>query len=1095
MGLNAAIVCTLVGLLAISTSAGAEDAPVLKPADLRCEYHRDPLGIDATRPRLSWLLQSEKAEARNQSQSAYQILVASAKEKLQPGQADLWDTGKVLSDSTNQIAYNGQPLKTAQRCYWTVRTWNAAGAASQFSEPAMWTMGLLNPNDWQAQWIGFDENDPTDTGRIHGDPTVNLDNCKWIWIEALDATEKRKFKKEEKDEAYFRKTFEVARNKQIRAVTLMATADNSFELYVNGEKASSGNNLGQAFATFLTNQVKPGKNVVAAKVTNSGGPAGLVCRFRVDYTDGSGDIVQTDSSWTVNRQAPKDWKDVGADDAKWQKSVELVTVGEPPFGTPQRKELVLPPAPYLRKTFTADKAVKRATLYATALGLYDIHINGKKAGDLELSPGWTDFHKRVYYNTIDVTDLVKQGKNTIATALGDGWYEGYLGYHFKRRNYGGNARLRAQLVMEMDDGTTQTVITDPSWRASYGPLREADLLMGCTYDATRELPGWDTADFDDSKWQPVTADRHSILVQAHPGNPVKRIDQLPSKKVMEPRPGVYVFDLGQNMVGWCRYQLNVKPNQKLVFRYAEMLNPDGTPYTVALRAARATDTYIASKEGAVTWEPQFTFHGFRYVEITGLTEKPSLDTVTGVVVHSAIERTGEFSCSNEMVNQLFHNIIWGQKGNYLEVPTDCPQRDERLGWTGDANFFVRTASYNFNVAPFFTKWLVDLVQDSQMKNGGYTHVAPAMSYDDGGGTAWQDAAPICTWTMWQAYGDTRIIEQHYVSLQRYMEYLHDTAAARPPSTNPADKAKEAAKTEERFIRNDKPFGDWLNLQDGTKSEVIGTAYYAHVAEIMTEMARAIGRQEDATAYAELTKNIKNAFRKNFMNTDGSIKEASQTGYALAFTMGLIPKDLQEQAAKSFVQTIERKNWHLATGFIGTPRLLPALTDAGKPDVAYRLLLNEDFPSWLYQVKNGATTMWERWDGWRPDKGFQDPGMNSFNHYAFGSVGQWLYETCAGIEPAAPGYKKIRIAPHPGGKLEFAKASYKSINGEITSEWKKTDGATEYNIVIPPNTTATIALPASEAGKVQTDLTAKPQMEQGAAVFEVGSGTYRFNVTN
>ncbi len=1068
--------CTLVSAMTVllASSNPADAAPVLKPMNLRCEYHTNPLGIDVIAPRLSWNLASDAPEARNQSQSGYQILVAGSKEDLVEAKADCWNTGKVLSDETSQIAYTGRGLISGQTCWWTVRTWNAAGEPSPVSEPAVWTVGLLNANDWKAQWIGYDDEDSKGTGHIQGDPTVNLDNCKWIWIEDLAATTKASTK-DVKDDAYFRKTFDVLKDKTVRAVTLMVTADNSFELFFNGAKVTVGNNLNAAYAATLTNQVKPGKNVVAVKVTNDGGPAGLVARLRVDYTDGQATIVQTDSSWKTVRKAPRGWRDADFNDAKWAASKELMTVGEPPFGTPQRHELVLPPPPYLRKTFAADKQIKRATLYATALGVYEIRINGTKAGDVELAPGWTDYNKRVHYNTCDVTSLVKPGRNAIGAILADGWYDGYLGYSFKRHNYGGDPRLRAQLELEFEDGSRETVITDNSWRASYGPLREADLLMGTTYDANREMAGWDTADFDDSKWQPVASDRHDLPVQAHPGDLVKRMNELPAQSVKELRPGVYVFDLGQNMVGWCRHRLNVKPNQKLGFRYSEMLNPDGTPYTVALRAARATDTYIAGKEGAVIWEPQFTFHGFRYVEISGLTEKPSLDTVTGIVVHSAIQQTGTFECSNKLVNQLFHNIIWGQKGNYLEIPTDCPQRDERLGWTGDANFFVRTGTYNFDVAAFFSKWLVDLVQDSQMSVGGYTHVAPAMSYEDGGGTAWQDAAPICTWTLWQVYNDTRIIQQHYASLQRYMNYLHSTS--------------------KDFIRSDKPFGDWLNLKDGTKSEVIGTAYYAHVAQIMTEMAAAIGKQADARTYSDLTRKVKDAFRKNFLNADGSIKESSQTGYALAFTMGLIPPDLQPKAAESFVESIRKKDWHLATGVIGTPRLLPALTDAGRSDVAYRLLLNDDFPSWLYQVKLGATTMWERWDGWRPEKGFQDPAMNSFNHYAFGSVGQWLYETCAGIEPAAPGYKKIRLEPHPGGDFEYARGTYKSINGEIRSSWKKVNKGMEYDFLVPPNTTATVTLQAKDPSKIMQDQEAvKPtRAGDGRAIFDLTSGRYRFVV--
>jgi alpha-L-rhamnosidase len=557
------------------------------------------------------------------------------------------------------------------------------------------------------------------------------------------------------------------------------------------------------------------------------------------------------------------------------------------------------------------------------------------------------------------------------------------------------------------------------------------------------------------------------------GPAVVTTDELKARSIAEPRPGIYVFDLGQNMVGWARIKLSAPKDARIVVRYSEMLNPDGTLYTTALRSARATDTYV-SRGGEFTWEPSFTFHGFRYVEISGAGEKPPLDAVTGIVVHSDMRRTGWFECSNPLVNQLVSNIVWGQKGNYLEVPTDCPQRDERLGWTGDAQFFIATGAYNFDVAAFFTKWLVDLNDDSQNPEGAYASVAPDVLKGPYGATAWADAGIVCPYTIWRDYGDTRVIEQHYASMARYIDYLH--------------------RTSKNLIRTQGAFGDWVNLGGGASSEVIGTSYFEHVTRMMSEMAAAIGRDDDAKKYANLADDIKASFIKSFVTPEGKIKDSSQTGYALAFTMGLMPDGpaIRKAAANHFVEEIKSKDWHLATGFIGTPRLLPGLSKAGRDDIAYRLLLTETFPSWLYQVKLGATTMWERWDGWVPERGFQDPGMNSFNHYAFGSVGEFLYRTVGGIEAGSPGFKKIIIRPQPGGDLNFATAKYDSINGTIESTWRIDGDRLKLDVSIPPNTTATVFVPASDPkGAVETTNLKPVRIEARAAVFDVGSGHYSF----
>jgi alpha-L-rhamnosidase len=533
------------------------------------------------------------------------------------------------------------------------------------------------------------------------------------------------------------------------------------------------------------------------------------------------------------------------------------------------------------------------------------------------------------------------------------------------------------------------------------------------------------------------------------------------------------------MVGWARFRFRARPGEKVRFRYAEMLNPDGTLYTTALRGARATDSYIGASDEVVSWEPKLTFHGFRYVEVTGLSFTPDLGTVTGIVIHNQMHRTGTFECSNPLVNQLVSNIVWGQKGNYLEVPTDCPQRDERLGWTGDAQFFVRTGTYNFDVASFFTKWLVDLDTDGQHTDGKLPDVAPDV-LNGGGNTAWGDAGIICPYTIWRMYGDTRIIAQHYDEMVRFLDYL--------------------TKTAKDNVRGVGAYGDWLNLDNKTKPELIGTAYYHYDAKLMSEMARAIGKTEDAERYVRLADEIKATFQKQFVKPDGSLLESGQTGYALAFTMNLIPDDLRDQVAEKFVGEIEKKDWHLATGFIGTPRLLPGLSRAGRDDVAYKLLLTETFPSWLFPVTQGATTMWERWDGWHPQRGFQDPGMNSFNHYAFGSVGQWLYMTCGGIDANGPGFRQIIIRPTPSKDLTYATARYDSIRGPIESRWERKDGKLTLTCEIPPNTTATVYVPAFDPVKVMAgDVPLKQSglkvigPRDGATAVGVGSGKYTFTV--
>ncbi|MHC4694304.1 MAG: family 78 glycoside hydrolase catalytic domain, partial [Planctomycetota bacterium] len=720
-----------------------------------------------------------------------------------------------------------------------------------------------------------------------------------------------------------------------------------------------------------------------------------------------------------------------------------------------------------------------ATVYASALGLYELHINGQRVGEDYFTPGWTDYTKRVYYQTYDITSLLVQGENAIGAILADGWYTGYLGFGRKREHYGSEPRLFAQLEIEYTDDTRQTIVTDKSWKANYGPHLEADFLMGEIYDARRQMSGWNMPGFDDVGWKPVAVGTElKPVIQSYPGVTVRQTQQIKSVKITEPEKGAYVFDMGQNFAGWVRLKVTGKAGTKVVLRFAEMLNPDGTIYTTNLREARCTDKYILSGKGEEIWEPGFTFHGFQYVEITGLPAKPSLDTITGIVVHSVTPPAGTFECSNPMVNQLQRNIVWGQRGNFIEIPTDCPQRDERLGWTGDAQIFVRTATYNMDVSAFFTKWLVDL-EDAQTKEGAFPDVAPHKVAMGSGVAAWGDAGVICPWTIYKVYDDKRVVEKHYESMKKWIAYLK--------------------KNSKDLLRPAYGYGDWVAVGSNTPKDVIATAYFAYSTRLVAKTAAVLGKDEDAKKYKALFRQIREAFNKAYVSEDGRIKGDTQTCYAMGIYFDLLAVDKRELAAKHLVDAIRKKNWHLSTGFVGLSYLLPALSQTDNLDVAYRLLNNETFPSWGYSIKNGATTIWERWDGWTEDKGFQDPGMNSFNHYAFGSVGRWMFGVVAGIDTDGPGYKRIIIDPQPGGGFSYAKASYESIHGQVKSFWEIKDSRFTLKITIPANTTATVYVPAAKPESVaESGIPAAMsegvkflQMEAGKAVYEVGSGDYVF----
>ncbi|MDF7822610.1 family 78 glycoside hydrolase catalytic domain [Pontiellaceae bacterium B12227] len=698
-----------------------------------------------------------------------------------------------------------------------------------------------------------------------------------------------------------------------------------------------------------------------------------------------------------------------------------------------------PAVPYLRKSFSVDKMVATAVVRVTALGVCELRLNGGKVGDAQLLPGWTDYRKRVYFHSYDVTDRMNAGENVIGGIIAPGWFAGYFGPFGDKGYYGHDAWFSAELDIHYADGTAETICTDADWKGVEGPILSADLLMGETYDARRKIPGWDLPGFDDSAWGAVnTLDPHEQLpafIEPFPGEAVKTVAECPTVAVTHPEPDRHVFDLGQNMVGVVRLKLNVSAGTEIVIKHGEMLNPDGTLYTENLRSAKAIDRYIAKGEGEEVWQPRFTFHGFRYVEVYGLPGEPSFDTVTGVVWMSGLQETAMFECSDEKVNQLFSNIQWGFRGNYLDVPTDCPQRDERLGWTGDTQIFIRSATYLADLRPFYNKWLVDL-HDAQHENGGYPDMAPFMGRMGHGQAAWADAGIICPYVLWQAYGDLGFIRPWWNSMKKYMELIS--------SDGNLHNGPDAVS-----------YGDWLNIGEETPVPLIGLAYRAYDAHLMAEMASAMGESADELRFQSLEQSSRRLFKETFIE-DEKIVVKTQTACALAIAMDLLEGNDYQKACDCLVKLLEKNKGYLSTGFVGTAYLCPALTKMGRSDLAVELVLNEGHPSWLYEVNNGATTIWERWNSWTKDNGFGDVGMNSFNHYAFGVVCEWMFESLAGIKPGSPGFRTLEVEPCLTNRFDFVKASYDSVAGPVSIHWKKKGAG--YVVELETPVPATIRLP-------------------------------------
>jgi alpha-L-rhamnosidase len=1031
---------------------GAALAIEAKPVHLRCEYLSDPLGIDVGKPGLSW--QSDSTE-RNWVQSAYEVVVSSTPEALKNGKGDVWDSGKQNSGESVGIAYGGPKLESGKRYYWTVRVWDNKGRKSEAEQSAFWEMGLLRKEDWKAQWIRW--HNPEEESDMAG--------IRWIWAPGEDATHVHVG-----TERHFHIDLNVAEVPERAALFLIARGD--WAVTVNGRDAGSKPHWNEFDRRDLMGFLKTGANSIDISVKapspqpfgpNAGATeaaAGLAALIKLWHSDGTIERIPSDDKWQarVDTNAP------------WQTAAVSGKLGDAAFGgdpgpLPQ-------PAALLRHEFTLQKDVVRARAYVTALGSYQFFVNGKRVAPYVLTPGFTQFEKRIQYQTYDVTSLVQKGRNVAAAVLGNGWFGSGISWTAEHFKVLPPPRLLAQIEVEYSDGSRDTLVTDGTWKTAPSPIVRNEIYAGETYDARLEQRGWADSGFNDSAWtEAVAADPYEGELSAQIDVPPQVVANLKPEHVDARPDGTYIFDMGQNMVGWVALNVQGKTGDTVRLRFAEILNPDGSIYTTNLRNADATDVYTLRGGEPETFVPSLTFHGFRYVEVSGYPGTPTASDITGQVVSSlAGEPTTTITTSSELVNHMWRLGIWGQRGNFLSVPTDCPQRDERLGWMADAAVFWRTGTFNFDTAAFTNKWMRD-VSDAQLNNGAFTNVSPNIGVGTiEGAPGWGDAGVVVPWTTWIQYGNRAVVERHWDSMERWMQFIQDA--------NPD------------FIRRKKvgpDFADWLAPDPATPKDLIDTAYWALIADMMSQIAHGLGRESDAKKYADLLANIRSAFQKAYVHPDGTVATGTQTCYVAALYMKLLPPELEKPAVDNLVKNIDAHNGHLTTGFLGTPYLLFTLGNHGRLDTAYKLLLNDTYPSWGYMVKKGATTWWERWNG---DTG--DPAMNSYNHYAFGSVMAWVYQVAAGIDTttSGPGFHEITLQPHPSPQMTSVRAQYESVYGTIVSDWAlATDGRVTLRCSIPPNTSAKIMIPGERTvkGKKMTE-------EKGQRFVQVGSGSWTLEMS-
>lgn len=1048
---------------------GTIHVSALHPLKLRCEYSTDPIGIDATQPRLEWILASMKSGERSQKQSAYRILAATSLARLQSDNGDLWDTGKIDSQRSIQVHYDGRPLHSRQTVWWKVKIWDQNGSASSWSSPATWSMGLLQHTDWTAKWIGVNGGEETPE-EFHG-------AC---WISGKSTGQRH---------LWLRQTFEIAESNPASYGLLMAEGTGEIIVFVNGTKVvPSPGSAPHYLAQNVSEMIHPGRNVVAVKVEPDSYPTALLAGLTLDLADGQITHIQTAKRWKVSETEEQGWEKPEFNDAQWDYANVVANLSIPD-GAGERTRL---PARMLRKEFQLTHAPHEATVYISGLGYYELFINGQKVGKDVLAPALTDYDKRALYVTHNVAHLLRQGDNAIGILLGNGrFYSPRRDIPVFTRTFGFPKAL-LQLEIECDDGECINVTTDATWTATTkGPIRANNYYDGEEYDARMEQPGWALPGFNDKVWTAAeTVDPPAGALSAQMCDPIQVMREVEPVKITQPKPGIYVFDMGQNMVGWCRLRVSGMPGTRITLRHAETLRPDGMLYLDNLRSARQMDVYILKGNGIEVYEPRFISHGFQYVEIRGFPGTPSLSTLIGCVVNNAMEEHADFITSNEVINHIYRNMLWGDRGNYQSIPTDCPQRDERQGWLGDRSAESKGESFMFDVSRFYSQWMQD-IEESMDGEGRINNIAPAywLFYHDD--VVWPASFFLVADMLHRQYGDEAVIQKHYPAMKRWIEHMRT------------------------FIKNDlmprDVYGDWcvppksltqIHNEDpaaNTAPEILGTTYFYYILRLMSQFAVIGGTAQDRQDFDELASKMKTAFNvKYFKPETNQYDNGTQTSSILPLALGLAPEDHRKAIFDALISKIEvNSKGHVGTGLVGGQWLMQTLTEGGRPDVACQLASQTTYPSWGYMISRGATTIWELWNG-----DTADPAMNSRNHLMLlGDFSTWLYEDLAGIksDPENPAFKHIIVRPRIDGDLKFVRASHNSPYGRISTDWNRDGNKFTLQVSIPPNTSATVYVPtgnhalvresgkAAETSKGVRFLRTAPH----SAVYRIDSGEYVF----
>ncbi len=991
------------------------------PTNLRTEYKRGVAGIDSPQPRFSWF---GIASPENANQEAFHLIVASSFAFLDAEKGDMWDSGWLTSGKSHGICYQGKQLESLCHYFWKVRIRTSAGTETLWSEPASFITGVLNNGHWPAKLI-------TTVSTVVTPASLSFldDIDRWIWYPFNVCDNK-------KCTVWFRKKIFISNQSDISSSKILITADEKFRLFINGVAVAQSDEAifswSRPFCEDISRYLVPGENIVAVEGTNSYvEQPGLICRIILNDGEGK-EAYGTGADWKSSSSVQHGWPEKDFDDSSWRDSTVIANCGDGYRNTPHAG-LQLQPAISFRKTFIPKSQVTCAVLCISALGLYQVRINGSAITNDLLTPGWSDYKKRVYYQLYDVTDFINAGTIQIEIIAADGWYAGYLGWEKNRGYYGTSPAITMILKLHFEDGSMQYISTDKSWAASESRFREADLLMGETLDAclsTHNPMPLEIAEIDDD----------GLQYTCYPGCQVNRKHCLEPVRIKETGDNKLIIDFGQNFAGFIHLKLKRKPETFVRIRHAEMLDANGGLYVGNIRMARAKDTFIPA-EGRLEYEPQFTYHGFRYAEFDGVMAD-DIEEINGVSINSLGEQTIRFETSNEDLNRLQKCTLWNQRSNYVDIPTDCPQRDERFGWTGDAVSFFRTAAYQYDVAGFYTKWLIDLF-DTQKPDGSIAPIAPIPNLSVGplyfNAAGWADAAITVPYSLYLFYGDKSVLEKYYLQMKKYIQSLVDQA--------------------EDFTRGGMQYGDWLCSGKETSKEYIAQAYFCYTVRTIAKIAQILEERNDTRYYEYLHDKTKGRFRQKYISVEGKLLEETQTAQILALMFGLLTPEEAEIAKNFLINDIVSQNHHTSVGFLGLSFLMPVLQQLNRNDVALKLLFNEEFPSWIYMIRQGATTLWERWDSYTPEKGFYDPTMNSFNHCSLGCVGEWLYSGLAGLEPIEPGFASFRLRPHITPEITQLSFSFTSVNGEIALSWSLLNGVCCLNVKIPFNTTGELVIPA------------------------------------